>query len=333
MTMRLHQYLLIVGAAFFLYTLYDEILSVSLSPLPQTDNQTSEQSEEENIQAKVPSTDSDQRVRIAHIVNFYACEECPEQFRPLDQAQNVTIGSMKQAILFSKKSLPTVYVALYDQDANVAPNDFVVLSNRLNRTTSSEYPDLQPQRTLPFLDDILSSLYDSSNVQPFDYVVYTNSDIALQYDFYDRVAHLISEGYDGFAVNRRTLPKDDKNGIPYSSSDLHLLYNMTGEEHPGTDCIVFKSDLYRKYFDLGNVFLGYPPIGNVMKALVEAHSKTYHWFKTFETNKMTFHLGSDRKWKDLTKPRGAAEAQIVNEENGRKVLAKYGRPHQKVPQS
>jgi len=255
-------------------------------------------------------------LRIAHVVNFYSCDGCPEMFRPLNQAQNVTFGSMKRALKNATKSIPTVYVAAYEQDGYIIPNEFTLLSIRLSRTTTTEYPHLDPKLPLPFVDDILSSLYDSSNTKAFDYVVYTNSDIALQYDFYDQVAGLISEGYDGFAVNRRIIPME-RDGNPLTSNDLDLMYSMSGgKSHPGTDCIVFKKDLYRKYFEFGNVFLGFPPLGSIFRELVTSYSENFRWFKTQETN-MTFHLGHEKAWA------GDKGLKKQNEANADKIRKAY----------
>mmetsp|Transcript_25756 Transcript_25756/g.42879 ORF Transcript_25756/g.42879 Transcript_25756/m.42879 type:complete len:360 (-) Transcript_25756:162-1241(-) len=264
----------------------------------------------------------DSMIRIAHIVNFFSCKSCPELFRPLDQAQNITIASMRRATQFSNKSIVTVYVAAYEQDRYIVPEDMVLLSIPLVRSTASEYPNKTPKKALPYADDLLKSLYDSNNTKPFDYVIFTNSDIALQDDFYDRVADLIAEGYDGFAVNRRTLPME-VNGIPLTGNDLDLMYNMTGEKHSGTDCIIFKKDLYPAKFRLGNLFLGFPPVGSVFRDLVQLHSETFHWFKTMDTHKMTFHLGNERLWKDDVKGQ-RKELHRENVKNGASVRGKYG---------
>ena len=101
---------------------------------------------------------------------------------------------MQRALQDTKKALPTVYAVVFEEDEHIIPEDFVILSKRLTRSTKTEYPNLSPQKQIPFLDDILSSLYDSDNTNDFDYVVYTNSDIALQNDFYDKVAAIISMG-------------------------------------------------------------------------------------------------------------------------------------------
>jgi hypothetical protein len=85
----------------------------------------------------------------------------------------------------------------------------------------TEYPEL-PIRKLPFLDDIISSLYDSVNRKMFDYVVYTNSDIGLKTSFYDKVAAIIEHGLDGFSINRQTVDPTF-NGKLLSGNDLDLI--------------------------------------------------------------------------------------------------------------
>jgi hypothetical protein len=193
------------------------------------------------------------------------------------------------------KAVVTVYAAMFPGDEYIVPPNFVILSKRLQRSTMTEYPEL-PIRKLPFLDDIISSLYDSVNTEMFDYVVYTNSDIGLKKSFYDKVATIIEHGYDGFSINRQTLDRT-YNGRLLSGNDLDLIYNMTGEDHPGTDCVIFKKELYRNIFTLGDVFLGQDGIGRALRVSVEMAARNFWWFGTFEA-KATFHLGDERLWKN-----------------------------------
>jgi hypothetical protein len=195
------------------------------------------------------------KLRLAHVVNFFPCApNCDNLFTPVDQAQNVTFASMTRAMESTTKADVAVYAAMFPGDEYIVPPNFVILSKRLQRSTMTEYPKL-PKRKLPFLDDIISSLYDSVNTEMFDYVVYTNADIGLQKSFYNQIATIINHGYDGFSINRQTLNRTF-NGKELSGNDLDLIYNMTGTAHRGTDCIIFKKDLYRNNFTLGDVFLG-----------------------------------------------------------------------------
>jgi len=256
-------------------------------------------------------------IRIAHVTNFFPCETCPELFLPLDQSQNVTIASMQRAVQESKKAIPTVYAAVFEGDEFIVPDDFVTLSKRLERSTKTQYPELEPQRELPFLDDILSSLYDSDNTNEFDYVVYTNSDIALRHDFYDKVAAIVAMGHDAFAMNRLTIPKEI-GGRQFTGNELDFLYTLSGEAHGGTDCFIFKKDYYRSKFTLGDVFLGYPPVGRTFSQILERSSQSWRKFRTFETMG-TFHLGNDMSWTGTD----VQQLRHQNNQNSRDLISTF----------
>jgi hypothetical protein len=243
-------------------------------------------------------TKSDGTLRLAHVVNFFPCaKDCDSLFAPVNQAQNVTFASMIRAMESTTKAVVTVYAAMFPGDEYIVPPNFIILSKRLQRSTMTEYPELL-KRKLQFLDDIISSLYDSVNTKMIDYVVYTNSDIGLKKSFYDKVAAIIEHGLDGFSINRWTVDPTF-NGKLLSGNDLDLIYNMTGKAHPGTDCVIFKKELYRNNFTLGNVFLGHVGIGQALRVSVDNAAKKYWWFGTFEAN-ATFHLGDERLWKKDT---------------------------------
>jgi hypothetical protein len=111
---------------------------------------------------------------------------------------------MIRAMELTTKAVVTVYAAKFPGDEYIVPPNFIILSKRLQRSTMTEYPELSKQQ-LPFLDDIISSLYDSVNTKMFDYVVYTNSDIGFKKSLYDKVATIIEHGLDGFSINRQTI--------------------------------------------------------------------------------------------------------------------------------
>ena len=46
--------------------------------------------------------------------------------------------------------------------------------------------------------------------------------------------------------------------------------------------------------NLGNVFIGYPPVGLLLKTQIERLSQNFNWFKG---QNLTFHIGSDLSWK------------------------------------
>jgi hypothetical protein len=149
--------------------------------------------------------------------------------------------------------------------------------------------DINPHKPLPRLKDIIFSLYDLSDAE---YFIYTNVDIGLYPHFYIRVKDIIENGYDAFCINRRDLPKDYK-GILLDENELELICLAEGIKHAGIDCCVFKKEIVPS-LNLGNVYVGFPPVGNVLKTQVEVNSKNFIWIKD---ERLTFHLGSDRPWR------------------------------------
>jgi hypothetical protein len=168
----------------------------------------------------------------------------------------------------------------------------------------ADFADIQKPRRLPLLKDVLSRLYQASDA---DFLIYTNVDIALLPSFYLAVAALIDRGHDAFVINRRTIP------ATYSEvADLPLMYAEAGEPHPGHDCFVFRRDRYPE-FDLGNVCVGAPHVGQV---LLWNLLLTGERFTEFRDLHLTFHIGDDKKWKQghnqsyWTFNRGQAEAVL-----------------------
>lgn len=151
-----------------------------------------------------------------------------------------------------------------------------------------------PQKPLPRIKDIIFSLYDSSNA---DFFIYTNLDIGLRPDFYKFVKELIDGGYDAFCINRRTLPKEH-NGKLLDESTYNLILKIKGSRHPGTDCFVFKREIVPS-LNLGNTYIGYPPIGRVLRTQIRKNSKRFRWVKD---KKLTFHIGDDRIWNNINNP-------------------------------
>jgi hypothetical protein len=138
-------------------------------------------------------------------------------------------------------------------------------------------------RKLPLLADILDRLYEASD--GCEYLVYTNVDIALMPSFYLTIDGLIRDGYDAFAVNRRTIPKR------YDRPEqLGLMYAEIGEIHPGLDCFVFPREVYPKY-SVGRVCIGAALVGRALLLNMIAHAQR---FRTFTDLHATFHLGDDR---------------------------------------
>jgi hypothetical protein len=157
-----------------------------------------------------------------------------QSFAPLDQAQNVTWESMYLAQRYVHDNIDPennmylevkIYCAIFWFDVDILqavepplcrPDNTIVLK----RSTVTEHPDITPLVHLPFVQDIMDPILKNHTVL-FDYLILTNSDIALIEPFYILAATSIRKyGYEAFVVNRRTISKGSTNT------------NSTKDEHP-----------------------------------------------------------------------------------------------------
>lgn len=232
--------------------------------------------------------------RLVHVVNPLAVE--PGNASYLDVAQPITLQSMinSKANLENCKGGNRFEILLcsvqYAEDREFVPDDFVKLPD-LSRSVL-DLPDAQrPGRRLPFIADILGSV-NHLELAANDIVVYSNIDIGVCLDFYAFIADQHSR-HDAFVINRRDLPKNDDSNVPYTVARLDEIYALSGQKHPGYDCFVFPF-WNISAFQLGNVFLGYPPVGNVLRQNIVRQNPT---FAQFEDERLTFHMGADRSWR------------------------------------
>jgi hypothetical protein len=105
--------------------------------------------------------------------------------------------------------------------------------------------------------------------------------------FYQSVLTYISQGYDAFTINRRTI------GDHYQDlSEIPQMYADIGEPHRGWDCFVFRRDIFPD-FHLGAVCIGAPLVGLAFLSNLITFSKK---FRQFTREHLTFHQGDDRAW-------------------------------------
>lgn len=201
----------------------------------------------------------------------------------LHTAQPITLQSMETARRMAQEKIDVnQYAAFFPEDENMVPPGFRK-TIPLDRSVL-DLADFKVKRKLPLLRDILDRLYENSNAE---YFIYTNVDIALMPHFYLTVEKIIRQGYDGFIINRRTLPDTYR-----SVTQLPLMYAELGGRHPGHDCFVFKRKSYPEYI-LGNACIGAKRIARVLMGNVIAFSKKYNEFKKLHA---TFHIGDDQAW-------------------------------------
>ena len=244
-------------------------------------------------------------------------------FAPLDQAQNVTWESMYRAqqdfeLHNDDGSSLTIYCAVLWMDVEIIqrhnpplcrPENIIVL----NRSTHTEYPNLSPPIHYPFLQDILQGIPMTTtttmdtNYYYFDYLIFTNSDIALVHDFYTMIGFVIrSQQLDAFTVKRMTIPKEFNNETLYSGR-LSLIVNQillekgSWTSHPGTDCFIIHQEIIQS-MQLVHMFLGHPQWARMLLHILT--DDMAFCYKTFESKYgLTYHLGDDRSWKKKGKNR------------------------------
>lgn len=219
-------------------------------------------------------------IRIGHIINPV---KVPHQ-SDLHIAQPITFESMKIAREFARGSVEVeLWSSQYREDREIIPDFFL----KTDDLTSSilDLKKFKIKRKLPFIKDILDELEKNSRAEFF---IYTNADIALMPNFYLSVAAFINQGYDAFAINRRTITDKYK-----YVEELPLMYAEAGEKHPGWDCFIFKRELYPR-FNLGKGIVGQGWIGRIVLSNLILNARK---FNVFQNCHLTFHIGDERDWK------------------------------------
>ena len=85
----------------------------------------------------------------------------------------------------------------------------------------------------------------------------------------------------------------------------------SGKPHPGHDCFIFRRDLYSK-FQLDDIFIGEPGVGRVLLCNLVRYGTSV---RVFTNEAMTFHLGSEGRWKQRSDGAGR-----LNLENSFKIV-------------
>ena len=218
---------------------------------------------------------------LAHIVNPVIVPESSDLF----VAQPITFETMRRARAAARDVADVALLsAQFPEDRPLVPDDFVATSD-LERS-ALDLGDFEIPRKLPLVKDILDRLYE--HAPHADFLVYTNVDIALMPHFYTAVERYIDRGLDALVINRRTISAEHQ-----EIDALPLMYAQVGKPHSGYDCFVFRRDLYPR-FELGNVFIGAPHVGNVLRINLLCNADH---FKRFKNLHLTFHLGNDQIWR------------------------------------
>ena len=140
-------------------------------------------------------------------------------------------------------------------------------------------------RKLPLLFDLLETV--NSLPSPFDYVIYTNTDICVMPGFYLLANALADLGFDAITINRRCLAH-------YSYDPLlrPLLMAELGSPHGGFDCFIISSDLIQS-FKRSDACIG---AGWVMRSLIYNMVALSRRMLMVTDVHATYHLGNDESW-------------------------------------
>lgn len=227
-------------------------------------------------------------IKIGHIINPFKCDK--ENSSYLYYAQPITFKSMliaKRRAQRNKNLKVNLFSINYPEDDVIVPNFFTKLPH-LKRSSKDLY---DCNKKLPFLQDIFNSILKHSNC---DFIIFTNSDISVKPNFYEKVYQIIKkEGRLSFTINRRdNIPKFYK-GKRLTSNDLNVLNQFRGELHQGYDCFIIHRHLLKK-LNLMNLFIGYPPWGTILVLLLKKFDRR---FKVCKNLMVTYHLGKDKSWK------------------------------------
>lgn len=229
-------------------------------------------------------------MKLAHVINVTEIT-AQKQSSYLHIAQPTTLRSMLHARAGAPGDVAVELIAIKHRSEQVSlPEGFVRAPDIATYAWEhiEELRTVEPKRPLPRLVDIVAP---GQHVTDAEFMIYTNLDIGLYPSFYAEVAALIRKGHDGFCINRRDLPKIVR-GRLLDENALDAIYALKGSRHIGIDCFVFRRAIIPS-LQLGNVFVGFPPVGQVLKTQIERHSIRFAWLKD---RCLTFHLGSDLAW-------------------------------------
>lgn len=219
-----------------------------------------------------------------HILNPFVCPPDSEH----GIASRVTYASLARAFGHAQTAGLGVEI-----NAVVKPGDEAAVSSparlagHLHRTVQ-DFRSLRPVRLLPLIGDILQAGAVASNAS---HVIFTNMDIAVQPDFYVRLAELIEQRFDPdtpFIVYRRNIPAQ------YTDpAQLPAMYAEPGERAYGFDCFVFPRRLLDA-LDLGASCIGAAHFDYLMFMALDAASGFR--IRRVDDLPLTFHLGNDITW-------------------------------------
>jgi predicted SAM-dependent methyltransferase len=228
--------------------------------------------------------------RLVHVVNPYRAPSSGD----VDDVQSLTFETMRRARDAATLASVHLLAATTPDDRDCVPEGFEATAP-LTRTVADirNFPSPAP---LPLLFDILrmgceraEAIAEEACDDPSDvWMIFTNTDICLLPDFYDRVFTLLSRGFDALTINRRTVADG-----PATPARLDALYADYGTDHPGYDCFVFPLSALERFIPsaacVGRDF--------VMRGLLYNLIAEARCLGMVRKSHLTFHIGDDASWR------------------------------------
>lgn len=213
---------------------------------------------------------------IGHIINPVNAGKDTE----LGRVQPITFASLLNAREHAEGKVDvTLMTTQFATDHPILPEGFQVLPDLTQSV--EEVANIQSDRRLPLLRDILQRAYENSTAE---YIIYSNVDIGVDPGFYTTIDRLIDEGFDGLIIHRRRVSPEYK-----SVDDLDAIYTDAGKPHTGFDTFVFKREIIPD-LQLGDVCVGIPGVGNLLAYNLFAACEK---FKAIADKHLTFHIGME----------------------------------------
>ena len=228
--------------------------------------------------------------KIAHLINPFNCTKDNPSY--LYYAQPITFKSMHEAQLEGHKYDINVnlYAVNFPEDNEIIPSYFIKLPY-LEKSTLTEFPEISKKRKLPIIQEMFDSILKNSDA---DFIIFSNSDIGLQKEFYRKIYNfIVKDNLESFIINRRDGIPKFKKGYRLTENNLIEIYKEKGLKHPGKDCFIFSREIL-KGINMNLMFTGYPPWGRTLYFCLKKKDKKC---KLFKNEYLTFHIGRDESWK------------------------------------
>lgn len=219
--------------------------------------------------------------RMLHVLNPFHAPESSDNYL----AQPITYQSMSDAIDFARNYVQVDVLNVHMPNEQPVTHPVFTYTQALTESSKDYLPDYP--KSLPLLRDILST---AAKYSEYDWLIYTNVDIALTPSFYRAILEYIDDGHDAIIINRRTITKKISARDQIANS-----YSQIGRKHPGFDCFVFRREMVEK-FQIFDTLVGVHLIGRILIWNILKHARSVIVEKECH---LTFHIGDDVPSKDV----------------------------------